>query len=222
MNLLQICSLLKPAFLVLKHGCATSTKPKKNDMKNMRRDSAGQKESEESLDAAQPDFSNLLQQLAQEISNIVFVDADHSGITPTEAANLLKEAYPELNVSLFTPQGSKQITSPSDGILPPASLTTFFNFVYEAVLQTNRAALQKVATLLTRKAVVINDPYGLSPRELEVLGCLVNGDTYKKIAEHCHISVGTVRSHIMNIYRKLNVNSRSGAIVKAMHERLVH
>jgi DNA-binding CsgD family transcriptional regulator len=54
-----------------------------------------------------------------------------------------------------------------------------------------------------------------------VLRCLVGGDTYKQIAEGCHISVGTVRSHIMNIYRKLEVNSRSNAIVKAMKEHLV-
>jgi DNA-binding CsgD family transcriptional regulator len=82
-------------------------------------------------------------------------------------------------------------------------------------------AVNKVLAFFRKEKHVYQESYGLSPREKEVLRCLVGGDTYKQIAEGCHISVGTVRSHIMNIYRKLEVNSRSNAIVKAMKEQLV-
>ena len=99
-------------------------------------------------------------------------------------------------------------------------MSEFISQVYETALQSNLVAVNKVLAFF-RKEKPNQDPYGLSPREKEILRCLVNGDTYKQVADGCHISVGTVRSHIMNIYRKLDVNSRSNAIVKAMKEHLV-
>jgi DNA-binding NarL/FixJ family response regulator len=196
-------------------------------MKNVRRTSAGPSDEEDALETdGHDEAKQLIQQLAIDISNIVFMDMDIPGLTPTEAAGILKAAYPEMNIVLFSIHGDQFSTANvhprnvSSG--PPASLTAIFSQVYEAAMQTNILAVQKVLAFFNRK-VANNEHhrYGLSPRELQVLDCLVNGDTYKKIAEHCHISVGTVRSHIMNIYRKLDVNSRSGAIVKAMQERLV-
>lgn len=196
-------------------------------MKNVRRNSAGQADEADALDAeGQGEAKQLIQQLAKDISNIVFMDMDMPGLTPTEAAGILKAAYPDMNIVLFTVQGNEfsvaNVHPRNVSSSPPASLTTFFSQVYEAAMQTNILAVQKVLAFFNRKSASGHEHrYGLSPRELQVLDCLVNGDTYKKIAEHCHISVGTVRSHIMNIYRKLDVNSRSGAIVKAMQERLV-
>ncbi|MFM9028331.1 MAG: response regulator [Bacteroidota bacterium] len=49
----------------------------------------------------------------------------------------------------------------------------------------------------------------LTPREKDITMDVINGLSYKMIAEKNHISIETVRSHIKNIYRKLKVNSRS-------------
>ena len=62
---------------------------------------------------------------------------------------------------------------------------------------------------------------GLTPREIEILDALVKGLTYKKIAQQYFIAVDTVRSHIRCIYDKMNVHSRSEAIVKALNDKLV-
>ena len=64
--------------------------------------------------------------------------------------------------------------------------------------------------------------YDLSGRERDILQCIVAGDSYKMIADHCKISIGTVRSHINNIYKKLHINSKSEAVAKALNEGLVH
>ena len=58
--------------------------------------------------------------------------------------------------------------------------------------------------------------YQLTDKENEVLYRLVEGDSYKLIAFHCGISMGTVRTHIVNIYEKLHVNSKSEAVAKAL------
>lgn len=60
------------------------------------------------------------------------------------------------------------------------------------------------------------DLFLLTDKEREVLHRLVEGDSYKLIAHHCTISMGTVRTHIVNIYGKLHVNSKSEAVAKAL------
>ena len=61
----------------------------------------------------------------------------------------------------------------------------------------------------------------LSARESEMLEALVEGLSYKAIAEKLFVSVHTVRFHLHNIYAKLHVSSRSEAIVKALKHNLL-
>lgn len=63
--------------------------------------------------------------------------------------------------------------------------------------------------------------YQLSKREKGVLKLLVNGFSYKMIASDCGISYETVKSHIRNIYSKLQVASMTEAVAKAINEGLV-
>jgi DNA-binding CsgD family transcriptional regulator len=55
----------------------------------------------------------------------------------------------------------------------------------------------------------------LSEREIEVLNVLASGRTNSEVARELFISVGTVKSHTGNIYRKLGVSNRAGAIARA-------
>jgi RNA polymerase sigma factor (sigma-70 family) len=63
--------------------------------------------------------------------------------------------------------------------------------------------------------------YRLTPREKEVLACIVNGLSYKMIADQLHISYETVRSHVKKIYEKLHVASLTEAVAKAINQRIV-
>lgn len=65
------------------------------------------------------------------------------------------------------------------------------------------------------------DQYHLSPREKEILTYLVEGLIKKEIATKLDISFHTIDHHLRNIYAKLQVQSRSGAIAKALKERLL-
>ena len=67
------------------------------------------------------------------------------------------------------------------------------------------------------EAIDVNE---LSTREKEILHCLVEGMSYKLIAESCKISIDTVRFHIRNIYDKLHVQSKTEAVIKAMKGRM--
>jgi DNA-binding NarL/FixJ family response regulator len=62
---------------------------------------------------------------------------------------------------------------------------------------------------------------GLSPRETEVLDCLRKGYCNKDIASELFISEKTVKTHLGNIFRKLNVSQRLQAVMAAVEQGLV-
>jgi two-component system NarL family response regulator len=61
----------------------------------------------------------------------------------------------------------------------------------------------------------------LTRRELEVLGLMATGTKNREISETLSITEGTVKIHAHNILSKLGVNSRTGAIAKALADNLV-
>jgi DNA-binding NarL/FixJ family response regulator len=77
---------------------------------------------------------------------------------------------------------------------------------------------KKVLQLFPRKkpsqAILEGD---LTRRETEILDELIKGNSYKMISARLEISVETVRSHLKNIYKKLQVNSATEAVYKATH-----
>lgn len=63
-------------------------------------------------------------------------------------------------------------------------------------------------------------PFGLSPRELEVLRLLAEGLTNAQIAERLFISQRTASTHVRHIFDKLDVTSRSAAVAWAIRTGL--
>ncbi len=59
---------------------------------------------------------------------------------------------------------------------------------------------------------------GLHPREVQVLKAVARGATNQEIADQLGIKVRTVESHIVNIFNKLGINSRTGAVLCALKE----
>jgi ATP/maltotriose-dependent transcriptional regulator MalT len=65
----------------------------------------------------------------------------------------------------------------------------------------------------------LEDP--LSERELEVLTLLASGRTNSEIAKDLFVAVGTVKSHVNNIYRKLDARNRAEAVNQAREIKLL-
>ena len=61
-------------------------------------------------------------------------------------------------------------------------------------------------------------PFGLTPREIEVLGLVAGGDTNREIARRLFISERTVGIHVSHILAKLGVANR-GAAAAVAHRR---
>lgn len=65
------------------------------------------------------------------------------------------------------------------------------------------------------------DYLGISPRELEVLELLAQGHSNKEIGKTLFVSPNTVKTHLANLYQKLEVSRRTQAVQKARSLRLI-
>ena len=93
----------------------------------------------------------------------------------------------------------------------------------------------KIETVVVEKEVYVTSPYSyrdvldtslvselkLSKRELEILGLLAQGHSNQEIAAKLFISLSTVKTHIQNLFEKLDVKRRIQAVEKAKRLKLI-
>ena len=77
-----------------------------------------------------------------------------------------------------------------------------------------------VVVLPTNGSPLADRDVPLTPREQEVLALLVEGASNKMIARRLGISESTVRTHLENIYERLQVSSRTAAVNRAFADRI--
>ncbi len=158
--------------------------------------------------------------------DIILMDIELPGISGIEGIKILKEKMPELDILVLTILSDHKIVfealcAGACGYLmkdtPPAQLLE--------ALQETRDGGAPMSTRIARMVVQsfqITPQTSLTARETEVLTHLCKGKSYKMIADSLFISEETVRRHIKNIYRKLEVHSKSEAVAKAFKEKLVN
>lgn len=107
------------------------------------------------------------------------------------------------------------------GYIPKSDTATVIAQAVRLVLDGGTYAplrlLSKDAEGATEAGRAGSSPAALSPRQLQVLNCLARGLPNKLIAREMALSEGTVKAHLLAIYRALNVRNRTEAVVAAQH-----
>lgn len=165
--------------------------------------------------------------------DVVMMDIEMPEVSGIEGVKIIKKEFPNLNVLMQTSYEDDDkvfsaICAGASGYIlkntPVPRILESIVEVYQGGSPMSPSVARKVLGFLQQPPVAIPKEvpdYKLSNREKEVLSCLVSGMSYKMIADHCHISYETVRSHMKNIYEKLHVVSMTEAVVKAINQGLV-
>ena len=134
-------------------------------------------------------------------------------LTVLEDAPLILQAIGAgANGYLLKKAGTKDMISALHGILAGGAVLTptVARHVLAWICQPESAA---------RKTAIVQP--NLTERECAVLACLVDGLTYAESADRLGISFETVRTHIRNVYRKLQVQNAKQAVRRALDDRLI-
>ena len=168
--------------------------------------------------------SILLDQFRKEQTDIVLMDIEMPVTDGITATKQLKELYPDTRVLMLTTFDDDDkifnaiLMGASGYLLKDESAEN----IHKGILDVyNGGAAMSAGIALktlnyikknTEKPSPENKTNILSQRETEILVELKNGYGYKQIADKLYISEGTVRKHIENIYRKLQVNNKISAV----------
>ena len=172
--------------------------------------------------------ANVLRNIHDTQPDLILMDIDMPGGDGIEGTHKIRQHYPKLPVIIQTIFDDN--TRIFDCLRAGASGYLLKKSTPEKFLQSIREALEGGAPMSSTIAnKVLNyfkenkpvDKYNLSSREKEILGLLVQGNSYKMIATQCGISYHTVSNHILNIYEKLYVNSATEAVSLAIKEKIV-
>lgn len=166
-----------------------------------------------------------LEALGRETADVILLDIELPGISGLEGLPKLRAAAPQADVVMLTVHEDDQsifaaLCGGASGYLvkttsPPRLLAALAE-LRERGAPMSPGIARRVAESFRRPAGSI-----LTKREREILAQLCDGQSYKMIAAALYISQETVHSHLKSIYRKLEVNSKSEAVGKALRERLV-
>ncbi len=161
--------------------------------------------------------------------DIVLMDIGLPGMNGIEGIGRLKAVSPSTEVVMLTVFDDsdnlvRAIAAGASGYLLKSSTMEEIGASLGTVLfggaPINPTIARKLLSLFASSPAA-GDSYGLTRRERELLTQLVEDIPLKQIADRLSISAHTVNMHLRNIYAKLQVQSRSGAVAKALKEHLL-
>ncbi len=183
------------------------------------------------LTGAFEDANEVISRIHNHRPDVVLMDIQMPGISGIEAMQLIKAQFPHIKVLIQTVFEDEHrifqaICGGASGYVlknpDPEILVKAIFDVYAGGSNLSPTIAAKVMAMFQSQFVKVQATYTpLTEKEKEVLSCMVNGMSYKMIADACNISFNTAHWHVKNIYEKLHVNSAPEAVRLAIEQRLV-
>ncbi|MEI6074966.1 MAG: response regulator transcription factor [Verrucomicrobiota bacterium] len=162
------------------------------------------------------------------VPDVLLLDVELPGQNGIEAVQKIKSISPSTRVVMLTvfddhEKVFKAICAGASGyLLKTSPVERIVESIHEALAggapMTPRVA-GSVLQMFSKMAQPKQD-YGLTSREQKILELMTQGLIKKEVADHLSLSYHTIDTHLRNIYTKLHVHTRTGAVAKALKERL--
>jgi DNA-binding NarL/FixJ family response regulator len=177
--------------------------------------------------------AELMQQLADPpLPDVVLMDIEMPVMDGIECTRTLKKKHPQIPVLMLTTFDDDEkifsaIMAGASGYLLKEESG---EQLYKAIAETQTGGAAMSATIALKVLHLLRNPisseaaqfdFDITPRETQILEQLKNGLSYDQIANNLFISNGTVRKHIQNIYRKLQVTNKVDAVQKGIQNRII-
>lgn len=172
-------------------------------------------------------FPNALQaerQIRELKPDIVLMDIDMpGGVTGIDAVKKIRtfdRQTPIIMLTVFDDQTNvlDAVFAGASGYLLKKHLSEYLAGSIREVLSGGAPMSPNVARMVIasmhKYPSTTGNEYQLTARETEILSALAQGTGYKAISARLFISVDTVRSHIKNIYQKMQVHSQLEAVAR--------
>ncbi|GAA4269365.1 response regulator [Hyunsoonleella aestuarii] len=166
--------------------------------------------------------------------DLILMDIEMPKLNGIKATEIIKQKYPQIKIIMLTVFDDDEnifnaIKAGADGYLVkevnPKDLYNGINETLEGGAAMTPSIAMKTLKLLRNplaiKSMDEQESIKLTPREIDVLEQLSKGLSYSLIAENLFLSVGTIRKHIENIYKKLQVHNKLEAVQKARKNNLI-
>lgn len=176
------------------------------------------------------DCSNVEQEINNLQPDIVLMDIEMPNVDGISGVKIINRLFPNVKVIMQTvfEDDEKIFDALRFGASGYILKKTDPSKIIEAIREVMNGGSPMTPSIATRvlkffrdKGAVNTQNFGLTTREMDILQHLVDGKSYKMISSDLNISYHTVNSHVKKIYDKLQVNSVSEAVSKALQQKII-
>jgi DNA-binding NarL/FixJ family response regulator len=173
-----------------------------------------------------PTGEDALREIPFHKPRVVLMDINLPGMSGIECVEQLKEKLPGTEILMLTAYEDTDrifasLKAGASGYLlksaPTEEIVTAIRDITQGDAPMSASIARKVVRYFHNLQAADSGIETLTLREHEILRLLSKGYHYKEIASQLGISTGTVRTHLHIIYRKLQVQSRTEAVVKYLN-----
>lgn len=177
---------------------------------------------------------DVLEQLEENQNiDLILMDIEMPVMNGIEATEKVKQKYPQIKIIMLTVFDNDEnifnaIKAGADGYLLKEINA---GDLHSGILETLNGGAAMNPSIALKTLKLLRNPFvedtqekeqiKLTSREVDVLEQLSKGLSYNAVADNLILSTGTIRKHIENIYRKLQVHNKLDAVQKARRNNLI-
>ena len=169
---------------------------------------------------------SALRDIKRHLPDVILMDIELPGISGIEGISRLKKRFPDIDIIVLTVHTDnelvfKALCAGAHGYLTKNTSQEKLIDALQEVYNGGAAMSTHIARMVVNSFQKNRASSPLTARETQVLELLTRGKSYKMIADELIIDKETVRTHIKNIYRKLEVHCKADAIELALKQGLI-